>query len=574
MRITLLPLKTGLSKCLKFTVSSKWRTALITLGISLTPVMIARPSFSAEQIQISYGAFERSIPVSSLETYAKTGKIDNELAAYTHDLSPQQLTRLRQILQTRLPVDALQVSQFLYAPIGINLLERFGTIIQPNSGTVEFYGLRAAFILAAADPQGLTLLNVLRKFPLPTLRINLARSLNLVEALQTQIEQTNRAIALINQQSAPKQSIAIPNINLQQSGTFRWQKLTIQLVDQSRNRTLPTDIYLPQTLTSRPIIVISHGLGSDRTSFAYLAEHLASYGFVVAVPEHPGSDANQLKALQAGLADRVTPPREFIDRPLDIRFLLDELTRLSQSNPQFQGRLNLQQVGIVGQSFGGYTALAVAGAPIQKAALAENCPSNNLADTLNVSLLLQCLALRLPQSQYNLADLRIKAAIAIDPVSSSIFGQASLSQIKIPTMIVAGSNDTVAPALPEQIRPFTWLTTPNKYLLLINNGTHFSTIAESANSAIPLPVQVSGDRPDLARGYMEAFSVAFFQTYVAHRPEYRAYLTPAYASAISQLPLPLSLVQSLSATQFSQRSNSNDSYLFQSSLPQVDVAAR
>ncbi len=53
------------------------------------------------------------------------------------------------------------------------------------------------------------------------------------------------------------------------------------------------DIYLPVAQTPRQIIVISHGLGSDRTSFAYLAEHLASYGFVVAVPEHPGSNSKQ-----------------------------------------------------------------------------------------------------------------------------------------------------------------------------------------------------------------------------------------------------------------------------------------
>jgi len=41
------------------------------------------------------------------------------------------------------------------------------------------------------------------------------------------------------------------------------------------------------------VIVISHGLGSDRTSFEYLATALASY--FAAVPEHPGSNAQQLR---------------------------------------------------------------------------------------------------------------------------------------------------------------------------------------------------------------------------------------------------------------------------------------
>ena len=38
---------------------------------------------------------------------------------------------------------------------------------------------------------------------------------------------------------------------------------------------------------------------------------------------------------------------------------------------------------------------------------------------------------------------------------------------------MASSADTVAPALPEQIRPFTWLTTPNRYLLVLEGGNPF-----------------------------------------------------------------------------------------------------
>nr|WP_272819040.1 hypothetical protein [Scytonema hofmannii] len=307
---------------------------------------------------------------------------------------------------------------------------------------------------------------------------------------------------------------------------------------------------MPQTSDPSPIIVISHGLGSDRTSFAYLARHLASYGFVVAVPEHPGSNAQQLQALLAGTVDRVTSPREFVDRPLDVKYLLDELTRLSKENPAFAGRLNLQQIGVVRQSFGGYTALALAGAPINFQQLQKNCPA--LEDTLNISQLLQCLALRLPSSQYNLFDPRVKAVIAINPIDSSIMGRDSLSQIKMPVMIISSSADTIAPALLEQIQPFTWLTTPNKYLVLINGGTHFSAIAESPNAAIPVPTEVAGSSPSLARSYVQALSVPFFRTYVVEQPSFRPYLSADYVNAISQKPLPLSLVTSLTSSQLGQ----------------------
>jgi predicted dienelactone hydrolase len=523
--------------------------ALGVLSIGLISTLTARPSLGAERLTLSYGLVARSIPINSLETYARTGKVDDELAAYIQYADKEQLTQLRQVLLTPIPLGVVEVSQFLYTPIGKRLLENFGEVIQQESGISGFYAIRAALILAAADPQGLTLLNVLRKFPSRAISINLSRSLEIAGAFQRLVNQTQQAIALINKQflldagTAPELEQVLVT-NLSRPGNLSWQKQTIILNDSSRNRTFPADIYLPKISTPRPVIVISHGLGSDRTSFAYLAEYLASQGFVVAVPEHPGSNAEQLQALLAGRSDQVAQPREFIDRPLDIKYLLDQLSRLSQYDSTYRGRLNMEQVGVVGQSFGGYTALALAGASIDFKQLDKSCPAS--PDVLNVSLLLQCLAMSLPQSTYNLSDPRVKAVIAINPVNRSIMGPASLSQIKIPVMIVASTVDTVAPALLEQIQPFTWLTTPNKYLALINGGTHFSTIGESpnTNTGIPVPEQVIGPSPSLARRYVTALSFSFFQTYVANELSYRRYLSANYISTISQEPLPLSLVQS------------------------------
>jgi predicted dienelactone hydrolase len=527
----------------------------VTLGgicLGLMPAFIALPSVGAERVVLSYGILERSIPISSLETYARTGRIDEELAWYAQHASPEQLKQLRQGLLTPIPLSAVEVSQFLYTSIGERLLERLGEVIQADSRQSGFYAIRAALILAAADADGFTPLNVLRKFPSNRLEINLARSLEIANGLEALINQSNRAFAFINQQSALEATppTSLPGTDLRQQGTVTWNRQTITLDDRSRDRTFPADIYIPQSPQPHPVVIISHGLGSDRTSFIYLAQHLASHGFVVAVPEHPGSSSSQLQALLDGRAAEVTSPREFIDRPLDIKFLLDELTRLSQSNPTFQGRLNLQQIGVVGQSYGGYTALALAGAPIRFQQLQTNC--RNLNDSLNVSLLLQCLALQLPDRQYDLSDARVKAAIAINPVDSSIMGPESLSQIKIPVMLVAGSADTVAPALPEQVQPFTWLGAIDKYLVLINGATHFSTIQESPNAVVPVPAQVIGPSPILARRYIAALSLAFFQTYAANQTRYRPYLSAAYTNTISQQPLELSLVRSLSAEQLAQ----------------------
>ncbi|MBR8833729.1 MAG: alpha/beta hydrolase [Stigonema ocellatum SAG 48.90 = DSM 106950] len=531
--------------------SIRLKTVLRSFSIGLLlPTFIIRPVLGAERLKFSYGLLEQSISINSLETYAKTGKVDDELSGYIKHSDKKNLPQLRQVLLTPIPLNVVQVSQFLYTPIGETLLAKLGQVIKQESRISGFYAIRAALILSAADPNGFTLLSVLRKFPSKAINIDLARSLEIANQFKNLVNQTQKAVALINQQSSFEATTTpVPTnaskTNLIRPGSFKWQKQTINLNDISRLRKFPADIYLPQAPNLRPVVVISHGLGSDRTSFAYLAEHLASYGFVVAVPEHPGSNAQQLQALLAGRAQEVTRPREFVDRPLDVKYLLDELTRLSQSNPAFQGHLNLQHIGVVGQSFGGYTALALAGAPINFQELKKNCPHSD--DSLNVSLLLQCLAINLPPSIYNLSDARVKAAIAIDPVDSTIMGQASLSQIKIPVMIVAGSADTVAPALPEQIQPFTWLTTQNKYLALINGATHFSTIGDSPTpGAIPVPEQVIGSNSALARRYVNVLGLAFFQTYVAQQPNYVRYLGANYINTISRVPLTLSLVRSLS----------------------------
>jgi len=549
---------------------SNWiQKSLTLIGWSLIPAaLLTRPALSAERLYLSYGVLERSISVAALETYAKTGKLDNDLSVYAQYADAQRLAALQKALVIRADVTPIAVSQFLYTPQGEILLRRLGQVIQPESRDTGFYAIRAALILASSDPQGLTPLNVFRKFPTRGLRIDLQTALQIAGDLEQVITRTNQATATLAQ-LAQLEALATPITSptslpdLASRGSISWQKETIRMVYRTRSfvtalgsdRVFPVDVYLPQVRTSRqtrkiPVVVISHGLGSDRTTFRYLAEHLASHGFAVAVPEHPGSNAQQFQALISGTVSEVAAPSEFVDRPLDIKYLLDDLTRRAQSDPRYS-RLNLEQVGVLGQSFGGYTVLALAGAAINFEQLQKDCGVQALDSTLNLSVLLQCRANALPRLSYNLQDPRVKAIIAINPVDSAVLGQAGFEQISIPTMLVAGSADTVAPALPEQIQPFTWLKTPDRYLVLMDRGTHFSTLEET-NDSVPLPPEVVGPTPVVARRYINALSLAFFQTYIANQPSYRSYLSASYAQRISQDPLRLSLVRSLNADQLTK----------------------
>ena len=536
------------------------------LGLGLLSTFLsATPGLGAERISFYYPPFgEFSLSVDSLETFAKEGRIDQDFSFYASRATPQQLAQLRDLLQQRFNVTPTLVSQVTYSPIGKQVMQRLGELLLTESRNNGFYAIRASLILAAADQEGLTVVNLLRKFPSNTVRVNFTEGLSIVDNLSQLLKKRDEVVVSLQKEAIAEAAISTIDFSqqpdLRSPGKFRWEKKSLELNDISRNRRLPVDIYLPEAGSQNtkelasppfPLIVISHGIASDRSSFVYLAEHLASYGFAVAVLEHPGSNAERIQLYFAGLAG---PPdaAEFINRPLDIKYLLNELQRLEKFDPIFQGKLNFQQIGAIGQSFGGYTVLTLAGAKINFEQLRQDCNRNN--SSFNLSLALQCQAIDLPPRNYELKDDRIKVIMAINPIDSSILGEGGISQIKIPVTLVAGSQDIFAPPVSEQIRPFTWLSEPNKYLALIENATHFSAIAEptSENNVLPVPPALLGPDRAPVYSYLNALSVAFLETHLLNHPEYRSYLQPSYATFISKEPLNLSILQSLSADQFNQ----------------------
>ncbi|HIK55523.1 MAG TPA: alpha/beta hydrolase [Synechococcales cyanobacterium M55_K2018_004] len=543
----------------RFVQRSPWRSLL--LGV-LSTLLTATSSGAAERLRLSFGPLEQSISVASIQRYARSGEISSDLRIYARYIPPEQRAELRRFLNTRIELGPVAVSQFLYTPQGEILLRRLSEVVRTESNLPGFYAIRSALILAAAEPEGLTPLNILDEFPLKSIRVDLDRLFAITSDLENTINETKQAIAAIEKQSAMEAAMQSPVDvstlpDLRQRGPYRWDETSLDLKQPARDRAFRVDLYLPR-LTERdeappPLVVVSHGLGSNRTTFAYLATQLASYGFAVAVPEHLGSNTEQLEAVIAGRASEVVDPRELVDRPLDVKFLLDELTRLTQTDPAFRGRLNPEQVGVVGQSLGGYTALALAGAQINLRQLDQDCPRAN--HSLNLSLMLQCRALELPREFPDLSDRRIKAILPINPLGSSLLGSADYAALNLPVMIIAAGADTVTPALAEQIRPFTWLTTPNRYLLMLTNATHFSAIdvPEHDQVAVQLPSQIVGPDPAIAHRYLTVTTVAFFGTYLANQPRFQPYLTPAYLHRIQDPALPVSIIRRFRQTQLLTR---------------------
>jgi predicted dienelactone hydrolase len=108
-----------------------------------------------------------------------------------------------------------------------------------------------------------------------------------------------------------------------------------------------------------PLIVFSHPSGGGRRTATFLCTHLSSHGYVVAGLDHSETVAVELARKDDETAEQKTARWRAViaARVPDIRFLLDHL--LSGAAWDSDIHLDPTQIGIVGHSFGGWTALAV-----------------------------------------------------------------------------------------------------------------------------------------------------------------------------------------------------------------------
>lgn len=521
----------------------------------LLPFGLTFPAKAAERVVLTFGFAEISTTVEDLRAYGDRGEVSDELAFYLRLLNPEQRLQFRQALQARQDVGPANLSKFLRSSIGDNILRYLGDVVKTAGRLDGARGLRGALVLSAAEPEGLSLLGVLENFPTSAVRIDSLRGFQIVGGITAQIEDTGNAIAAIKRQSALTLETDAPVGtlgDLSQPGPYAVVAQTLNVYDDSRDRNLPTTLYLPEGRTTpAPLIVASHGLAGNREGFDSIARHLTSHGYAVATLDHPGSDRRQFENLLRGTASEIAKPTEFTDRPRDISYLLDELTRLN-STGTFTNRFDLEKIGVIGHSFGGYTALAIAGAQLDYNNLEANCDSSAfIYSEANTSMLLQCTALNAPeQFALSVADERIKAVIAMNPITSSVFGPAGFSQLDVPVLLVGGSSDPVAPALAEQIQPFTWLNrqttdAPGHYLALIEGGSHLYDPPTLESTDVSLANGLVNADVALAYRYINSLSLAFMQAELVGDRPYLDALGPTYIRQLSQPPLPLYVVDSL-----------------------------
>lgn len=106
-----------------------------------------------------------------------------------------------------------------------------------------------------------------------------------------------------------------------------------------------------------PLGVFSHGSCGVPNQSVFLMEALASRGFILAAPPHPGNTFSADCMVSSNLLDA------YANRPADVAFVADSFLGFTRDPAsRFHRRVHPKRLGVTGHSFGGQTALRVAAA--------------------------------------------------------------------------------------------------------------------------------------------------------------------------------------------------------------------
>lgn len=496
----------------------------------------AGSAIAAERLNVRLGPIEQSVAIADLAHFVNTGEVSGSLRPY----APLLTHEVRAALSSQVPLDT-DVSDTLIQDLfdsssGEQLLDVLELTI-PDSTPDQ---LQFTLQQVVQNSGGVSLIGFLEAYPEADLNVDASSALALASQLNLPYWQSHAINSLLEKEltmeAVPFQAAFDPT----QPGYERVRQQTLTFRDRDRSRTIPVDLYWSRW-SRGPLVVISHGFGADRRFFSYLAHHLASNGLTVAALEHPGSNVAWLTGITlgeggSGRLSEILPSTEFIERPQDITFLLNELQRLNRYSSILRDQIDTDRVTVIGHSLGGYTALALAGGELDLQALREFCQERSLVGLAPADWL-QCSAMDLPDQQRSFRDPRVTQAIAFNPVMGRIFGATGLSAITVPTLIAASSEDTITPAVSQQFLPFSTFTAPTRYLLTVVGGTHLS-MGDPANLNQALTSSMflrerRRDETESLRRMLKGVSLAFIKQQTPEAELYAPFLTPTYVQSWS-----------------------------------------
>ena len=513
-------------------------------GLLATVALSSGPLQAAESLSIRFGEVERSVSVKELALYAKSGQTTGGLSWYLSRLTPGDRMALRKILSISEPISPLMLSQALTAPVGQEVIDQLAKALDLPAAVAQ-PALASALVLGAAKTGRLQLINVLEAFPLSDLPVDGWMVLAVVRELSRALDQQNDlypGLVALDGGAMVASPLAQPSLeSLAEAGTgaFTSQSFDFQGRDGT---TVQAMLLMPGQASAKtkvPLVVVAPGLDNDFNALLYLAQHLASYGYAVALLNFPFTSSEAIGGALIGSAP-IPPPLAWFSQPRTVSALIDQV------HLRWGDRIDTTTVGALGQSLGGYTVTALAGARLDWGHLQAVCKTagNPKQVVLSLAELWQCQDPSQAMTDLDQSDPRVKAVVAVNPVTSPIFSAKSFAAVATPLLVIAGTHDIFAPPVSQQLVPFTSLQQPGRMLAVVDRATHLSFL----NGSTPLPRFLVGpDRPE-AFQELKGLSLAFFDRHLRGGPLLDQLVPSTGGVQRGETPLTMLLRRQLSST--------------------------
>lgn len=230
-----------------------------------------------------------------------------------------------------------------------------------------------------------------------------------------------------------------------------------------------------------PLIMLSHGTGGSALGMGWLAQQLASQGYIAVAVNHHGNNA-----IEPYLAHGFYLGWE---RATDLTVLIDKLL---YEVANFKDRIDPDRIGVAGFSFGGYTAIMLAGGQCDLDHFDAFCASDERdgicdgpiefpAGTADIEALVENdenFRTSLERHRQSFKDERVRAVFAIAPALGMAFPEASLAKVNIPVRIVVTEIDNHVPPKTNAHR-FAQLIPGAELEVLAGHADHYVFLCEA-----------------------------------------------------------------------------------------------
>jgi Alpha/beta hydrolase of unknown function (DUF1400) len=157
---------------------------VIFLGASASILSTSTKALGAEKIVLTFGPIRQGINISDLEDFAKDGKTTTTLEQII-GFSKMDAGTLRGLMGLEIGLKPTNLARVVYSTVGEKITDEIGQSIRTQRHTESGKALRAAVILAAGDDGKVSFLEILKKYPLPEVYVDIASIAPAVSKLQS-----------------------------------------------------------------------------------------------------------------------------------------------------------------------------------------------------------------------------------------------------------------------------------------------------------------------------------------------------------------------------------------------------